>query len=205
MQMGNNFSDFTLTMGGIDIPKTSSRKYLGVITQNYLKWDEHILNISGKANKTLGMVRRCLHGTQCFKTISTVYKTVVQPILEYACQVWSPHTQKLAAILEGIQRRAVRWIFKLQKLDSVNAAMQNHGISQLSERRDALDVLFLRKIEFGLYDIKLNNYVSFNSNYHTRGGTLNPKLTSDQFKYSFFNRIRDKINIKLFHPPTASP
>ena len=96
------------------------------------------------------------------------FNTVVRPVLEYASQVWSPHTRKLIEKLETIQRWAVRWIFKLKILDSVTDCMLENGIEELEIRRQELDLKTLRKIEFGHYDVDLNNYVSFNLTYLTR-------------------------------------
>ena len=39
------------------------------------------------------------------------YKSLIKPVLEYACTVWAPHTQKdhISAI-ESVQRHAARFI-----------------------------------------------------------------------------------------------
>ena len=38
----------------------TSAKYLGLTITNKLQWDQHINNITAKANKTLGFLRRNL-------------------------------------------------------------------------------------------------------------------------------------------------
>ena len=44
---------------------------------------------------------------QCPSNIkSTCYKSMVQPILEYASTVWDPHTNVNITKLESVQRRA---------------------------------------------------------------------------------------------------
>ena len=84
--------------------------------------------------------------------------SVVRPVLEYASQVWSPHTKKLIQQLETIPRRAVRWIFKLKRLDSVTDCMLENGIEELEIRRQELDLKTLRKIEFGHYGVDLSYF-----------------------------------------------
>lgn len=81
---------FTLYMNNTAIPKSNTIKYLGVTIQNDLKWHAHIINSTRKANKTLGMLRRSLHEAN-IRTKHVAYITIVRPILEYACQVWSPY------------------------------------------------------------------------------------------------------------------
>ena len=38
-----------------------------------------------------------------------LYKSMVQPILEYACNVWCPHCNKDIKLIEAVQRRAARF------------------------------------------------------------------------------------------------
>jgi hypothetical protein len=52
-----------------------------------LKWESHINNICGKANKTLGFLRRNVNiGSTSVK--AQACKSLVRPSLEYACSVW---------------------------------------------------------------------------------------------------------------------
>lgn len=188
MEVGRNLPNFKLFMNGVAIPQTSNLKYLGVFIQSDLKWHHHIQSIVNKSNKTLFMMIRCLFNTS-FKTKMIAFNTVVRPVLEYASQVWSPHTKALIDQIERIQRRAVRWIFRLEKLDSVSECMEANSVEKLEKRRQDLDLTFLKKIEFGLYDLDLNSYINFNQAYLTRHGAINPHFGTDQYKFSFFNRM----------------
>jgi hypothetical protein len=61
-------------------------KYLGVTISEDLKWEGHINNICGKANRIRGFLRRNLNiGSTSAK--EHAYKLLV----EYACSVWDPH------------------------------------------------------------------------------------------------------------------
>ena len=40
---------------------------------------------------------------------SSLYKSLVRPILEYACTIWAPHCQRDIQHIEAIQRRAARF------------------------------------------------------------------------------------------------
>ena len=42
------------------------------------------------------------------------YKSIIRPSMEYACEVWNPHTEKDCALLDAIQNQAARWILKIQ-------------------------------------------------------------------------------------------
>lgn len=192
MELGKDLPDFTLYMNNTPIPQSNSLKYLGVHIQSDLKWQQHTLNIIKQSNKCLGMIRRCLFNASS-KTKMLAFNTVVRPVLEYASQVWSPHTKGLQDKLETIQRRAVRWAFRLEPLDSVTECMTSNDVVVLGARRQELDLNFLRRVEFGLYEVDLSTYISFNESHFTRHGTINPHFVLDQFKYSFYNRMRPFI------------
>ena len=67
-------------------------KDLGVIVSSDLTWSKHIEAIVAKANKTLGLIKRLLKDTSDLKVRKILYCTLVRPILEYACNLWSPYT-----------------------------------------------------------------------------------------------------------------
>ena len=73
-----------------------------------MDWGQHITEISSKANKTLGFLRRNL----AFAPRSTkevAYKTLVRPKLEYAAPIWSPYSKLKINKVEKAQRTAAHW------------------------------------------------------------------------------------------------
>jgi len=75
--------------------------------------------------------------------------------------------------------------------------MERENIETLEERRKSLDKNFLAKIECKMYDVDLTDYINFNSQYNTRGGTTNPHFRYNGFKDSFYCRMRK--HAKLDH------
>ena len=67
-----------------------------------------------QANKVLGLIRRTF-GSHNPEGVSTAYKTLVRPILEYGCQVWNPYLVKHIKSIESVQRRATRVICGSEK------------------------------------------------------------------------------------------
>ena len=66
---------------------------------------QHISEISSKATKALGFLRRNL----AFATTSTkevAYKTLVRPSLEYTAPFWSPYSKLRINQVEKVQRTA---------------------------------------------------------------------------------------------------
>ena len=62
-------------------------KDLGVTISKDLSWDNHISITVNKANNLLGLIKRFV-GTTKVNVFSTLYLSLVQPILKYAVPVW---------------------------------------------------------------------------------------------------------------------
>lgn len=74
-----------------------------------MKWYPHISNITNKANKSLGFIRRNMRG--CKPTAKDqAYKAIFRPSLEYASTVWDPYTKLHIDSIEMVQRRAARFV-----------------------------------------------------------------------------------------------
>ena len=107
----DNVVNYTYTMMGQPITSVTQHKYLGVELDSKLTWNEHISAITGKANSSLGFLRRNLYN--CPEQIKTqAYYSLVRPHLEYACSVWDPHTQKNVQSIEKVQHRAALFVVK---------------------------------------------------------------------------------------------
>ena len=70
--------------------QVANHDYLGVTMPCELKWLNHVTKVSNKASRTLGLLKT--GGSQNVKYIA--YKMLVLPKLEYASEVWNPHTIK---------------------------------------------------------------------------------------------------------------
>ena len=64
-------------MGGCDIAQVNIHSHLGLVFQNNISWNSHVLSIYEKASKRL----------KSFKinrsTLDCLYKSLIRPIMEY--------------------------------------------------------------------------------------------------------------------------
>ena len=67
-----------------------------------LSWSSHVDAIVNKANKVVGLIKRTV-GSKNKEIFSMLYKSLVKPILEYACPVWSPYLVKDKLAIEKVQ------------------------------------------------------------------------------------------------------
>jgi hypothetical protein len=85
-------------------------KYLDVTISNDLDWGPHINDITTKANKTLGFLRRNMKN--CTRKVKTLtYTSLVRPVVEYSSLVWNPSKNQQISEVEQIQRKAARYVF----------------------------------------------------------------------------------------------
>ena len=99
---------FDYSLHNQTLENVQSAKYLGITITDNMDWGQHVSEISSKATKTLGFLRRNL----AFAPRSTkevAYKTLVRPKLEYAAPIWSPHSKLQINQIEKVQRTAAGW------------------------------------------------------------------------------------------------
>jgi hypothetical protein len=66
------------------------------VISNDMNWDTHINNITLKANKIIGFLRRNLP-IKNTETKTLAYKSMIRSNLEYCASVWSPHEIRLSS------------------------------------------------------------------------------------------------------------
>ena len=147
-----------------------------------LTWNSNIDRITGKANGTIGYIRRNIK-TKNRKVRETAYKSLVCPQLEYAAPVWDANNKDKRFQLEKIQRRAACWtVNNFDKRSSVTATLDQLGW------RSARPCL-LYKIFHGLMAVPLPEYVqpTYRVSRYCHSMTFCQIQTSrNYYKYSFF-------------------
>ena len=98
------------TMLGHTLQAVDHYPYLRVSLSENLNWKPHILNITNKANSTLGFVKRNLrHCPQ--KVKEPAYKSLVRPRLEHGCIFWDPYRASISEIMAWTgPARAARFV-----------------------------------------------------------------------------------------------
>ena len=184
-------SEYTYSIHSSDISETTYAKYLGVTISNNLSWNRHINNICGKANSTINFLHRNFKSCSP-KVKDRLYCTYVRPALEYCSSVWDPHTKLNINKLEGVQRRAARFVNKnFSRETRVTPMLQDLNWVPLSERRARAKTTLMFKAINNLVHIP-TDHLSFaqactrqNSNFFI------PFCKTDPYRHSFYmNSIR---------------
>ena len=183
--------DYTLHQQTLE--NVQSAKYLGITITENMDWGQHISDISSKATKTLGFLRRNL----AFAPRSTkevAYKTLVRPKLEYAAPIWSPYCKTQIQQVEKVQRTAARWTCRRwRNTSSVGEMLDELQWPTLEARRDQSSLLFFHKIHCGTMSIDKDKYLTPSQSTRSTRSSHNsqycrPQTYSDALKYSFSPR-----------------
>ena len=188
--------DFTYQLGSTTLSRVEKEKDLGVTMTGNLSWDSHIYEITAKANKLLGLLKRTCPFLTDVSVRRTLYLSLVKSNLCYACEVWSPYIFSQKTKIERVQRRATRWILKAGKGDSsYNERLVDLNLLPLCYDREIKDLMLFYKALYGISDLNVHNYVSFVTHNHSRL-CRNPNLLlktplckTTTYQNSYFNRF----------------
>ena len=175
---------------GVKLKHVNSAKYLGVTITSDMCWNDHINNITNKANRSLGFLRRNVQVNNTnLKT--TAYKALVRPQLEYASTVWDPWTETNIRKLEAVQRTAARYITNSwHNRSSVDDMISVLGWPSLAKRRLFNRITMMYKITHQLVAVNADSqYITPALYRSTRTHPLayhQPQSTTNYHKFSFF-------------------
>ena len=172
---------------------------MGVHIDNTLSWNFHVSFVCNKANNVRGFLQHNLR--QCPTSVrERCYLSLLRPILEYACVVWSPYTITNIDKLERVQRKAARFVYNNYSMYSSVTNMLNRTTLQV--RRENLRLIMIYKIVNNLVEIETGNSIIKNS-LPTRGHSnrfKQPFTRANLFKYSFYPdaiKLWNKINYQI--------
>ena len=130
------------------IEEKTQLRDLGVEISSDLKFNDYISNIVTSASMMVGWAMRTFR-KRSRATMMTIWKSLVQPKLDYCSQLWSPSDQASIALLEGVQRSFTSKIAGMEGKDYMDRLASLSLYSQ-ERRRERYQVIFIWKIGQGL-------------------------------------------------------
>ena len=126
--------DLNIKIGSEKIERVKHMKYLGMILDEKLTFDEHVHQTYTKASQKLGILRRSREYLDTTTSL-TLYKSLVLPHLDYCDIVYMCTTAQNLNRLQLIQNGACRTILKVPKDTCVDSMHQELALPTLSQRR----------------------------------------------------------------------
>ena len=108
-KLKNFSSEMNINISGKNLTQVVSKKVLGIIIDDQLRWDEQIDNISNKVSQGISILRRAKQFVKR-ETLQFLYNSMVQPYFEYCSLVWGNCGESLKEKLQKLQNRAARVI-----------------------------------------------------------------------------------------------
>ena len=121
-----------------------------------LKWDMHIPEKLGKANKAFYAIRRNGWGLSSCAKVNT-YETMVLPIVTCASTCWFADMASLRR-LESFQKRVIRWALGDTPYPE---CLHEAIILPISLYLQFLDLIFLSNLVHGRYDMDTSSLIQF--------------------------------------------
>ena len=193
-------------MEGERLREVEEVKDLGITNHQSLKPSHQCLAAAKKANRLLGMIYRNISykSPKSQVVMKRLYKQLVRPHLEHACQAWSSWLRKDIELLESVQRRATRMIDGFREL-SYQERLRRLHLTTLERRRARGDVIETFKILKGIDDVDYNHFFNIDENLHnTRGHQL--KLRRAHTRLNVRKNYFSCRAVSLFNavPPSAA-
>ena len=136
-------------MNGHIIEDVPAHTYLGLKFAHNLRWNHHINDISIKARRKLNLMIP-LKFKLDRKSLEIMYKSFVQPTMEYAISVWGGTFDSDLVKLERIHVDGMRLITGATARSNIANVYEETKFMSISERRDLSMLIMVYKIKNGL-------------------------------------------------------
>ena len=183
----SNVDNFNILVNGVAIKRVSKFKYLGVIFDERLSWNDHVKYILTKAGSRIGMLNRIRSSITSYSA-NVVYTSLIRPILEYCDTVWGTCGEGNNNLIERLQNRASRIVLRTS---SSVLALKQLKWPTLKLRREEHTFNLVNKCIKGHCPQYFNNYFTLNNKCHSRSTRQSnflhlPKVRTETAKKSFY-------------------
>ena len=185
--------ELNVNLKGTKLKQVDSVRYLGLTIDSKLTWDNHVKHLCKNLSYKVASLRR-LSNTLNTTLLNTLYKSTIQPCIDYACSVWGNCSLKNRNLIRRIQKRAARIVSKQygSRDVSVSALFKDLKWQSFETRRDYFLNMLMYKCIHGTAPLRLCNEIEMYFDRHglnTRNASsLNvvlPKPNTEMFKQSF--------------------
>ena len=192
MRIGNSSDEPNNQQYKLDthtLENTECEKDIGLLVDDALNFEKHLIAKVKKANSMLGLMRRIFQfmDKESFKPL---YQSMVRVQLDYLSSVWAPYKKKDIELVEQVQRRATRQVPGLSGL-SYPERLKCLDIPSLKYRRARGDMIEVYKIMQEISDPEATLNLP-RSTGPTRGHNLKlfqQRASKDIRKHFFTNRV----------------
>ena len=189
--------DINYTMNEQVLEKVYSFNDLGIVIDSKLNWQEHVRNKVGKANGTMGLVKRTLGFKAPMRAKKLLYESLVKSSLCYGSVIWNGASKMNLKLIEGVQRRATKYISGNYEMD-YKGRLEECDLLPLSFTFEYHDIVFFYKCYHKWFNYDINRIFRVrNSNTRLNKGIIidGSFARTETFKRFYSNRVVDIWNM----------
>ena len=160
----NKIDSISFKLDNMDLDEVSSFKYLGIVINNRLTWQDHVDQMFSKINKKLGLLKRIRY---CLTLDARLlfFNSYVLPLFDYADIVWGDRgNSTLMLQLQSLHNKAAKIILDLPIGSSASVALNKLKWKTLARRRAEHRATFIYKCLNNLFSHRFN--IEFNKDKH---------------------------------------
>lgn len=165
-----------ISIDDVKLEKIEQTKYLGVIIDNKLKFNDHGESIISKMNKKLGLFRRISFKLNEENKI-LYYKSIIQPHIDYCSFIFNFMDQRIRDRLQIIQNKCMRVINR----DDINLIREKYKIVLVDKRIKVNVIKSLKRILVKEKPISVNKLFQTNNQRRIRNLRYNDDLAIPRY------------------------
>ena len=119
-------------ISGQKIIPTTHTRYLGILMDQHLSWDQHLKMLKQKLSRAYGLLAKVRYYLS-LKLLRTLYFSIFESHLRYGCQIWGQHSNHNLNDTANLQRKAIRIINFKSKYTPVEPLFKETKIMTLNE------------------------------------------------------------------------
>ena len=159
------------------VQKVFLTKFLGVFIDCNLNWKDQILHVKKKVLKSICIMYKVSWKLN-EKALLILYQTLIEPYLQYCCEIWGVANKTSISQVVVIQKRAVRLTGKMKKITSTTYLFRKFKILKFTDLVDYKIALVMYKVKHGSLPSNIQAFFQINC------GKI------------YFTRQIDKFNVK---------
>lgn len=167
--------EINIKIDDISVERVNHTKFLGVVINDKLTWDDHIKTILNKASKSIGIIYRIRHNIPS-STLINLYYTLVHPYYEYCNIVWGSNNSTIFQCLGRSQKRAVRAVVFANRFSHSAPIFKKLHVLTIAQINKVQTACFVYKATNKLLPAQFSYFFTPNSMIHDHNTRQNSKL-----------------------------
>lgn len=160
------------------IEQVTSYKYLGVMIDSRLSFDQNTEYIHSKVIKRIGVLGRARFFLS-EEIALYLYKQLILPLLDYGDVFYDGTSQKNNVVIQKLQNAAFRRILKAPKLTPTDNLHEDLNMDRLYIRREKHICIEMYKIVHELHPVSLQAYIR-------KLGNVSSRVTRQSCAYALY-------------------